>query len=353
MTKSLILHIGWRKTGSSALQELIFGNTHDHALQHLGIVPAGQVLQNRVIGARVGAHHGLGGLAFRDRCERAWNEVKPFVDSVDFDEFLITSEIFSSHVVRGAGHYDRLAQYLSIFDHVRVLCWIRRQDEYTASLAVQAAKHGGTGRERGDREPMNWPKDADYSDVLEKISAVLPNAEIAPQLYLGPASDVVDDGIKLLGLDRSGLTIRSSARVNARASPEMYRVQIEVNRRAKARGVNTGPLQRILLAAAGNSENYSTLTRPAVPFTHEHRQRIIDRHRVSNARLCKTYDLDSGYFEPSAAELAKLPGFNIPDRVPVGFSKMLADGIEANRSVKTAAAIEFIRGCLDEITCLD
>lgn len=350
MTKSLILHIGWRKTGSSALQKFIFENTVDHRLQHLVVPPAGRVVQNRIVGAQVAAHHGLGGLAFRKRSERAWGDLKPFVGSFDSDEFLVTSEMFSSHLLRGDGHHDRLGQYLSIFDKVRVICWVRRQDEYTTSLAVQAAKHGGTGRERGDPEPKSWPKDADYSLVLGTIAEFAPHAEIRPRLYRGAATDVVGEGIELLGLDPSRLLKTSSARINARVSPEMYRAQIEINRRAKAHGVNTGPLQRMLIAGAGAGEIHSTFTGAAVPFAHDQRQRIIARHADSNRRLCERYGLDIRAFEPSAADMAELPEFNIPDRIPDRFTEMLMAGIDTTKDAGNADAIAFIHGCLDEIT---
>lgn len=350
MTKSLTLHIGWRKTGSSALQKFIFENIFDHTLQHLRVPPAGRVVQNRIVGAKVTAHHGLGGLAFRERCERAWSDLKPIVVSSGAGEFLITSEMFSSHLLRGNGNHDRLGQYLSIFDKVRVICWVRRQDEYTTSLAVQAAKHGGTGRERGDPEPRDWPKDADYSLVLGNIANVMPHAEIRPRLYRGASTDVVAEAIEILGLDPSRLARPSSVRVNARVSPEMYRAQIEINRRAKAHGVNAGPLQRILIVGAGAGGIYSTFTDAAVPFEHDQRQRIIARHNDSNRRLCARYGLDISGFEPSASEIAELPDFNIPDRIPKRFTEMMIAGIDATKDAKNAEAIAFIRGCLDEIT---
>jgi hypothetical protein len=350
MTRSLILHVGWRKTGSTALQNFIFENSVDQTLQHLVVPAAGRVVQNRTVGARVTAHHGLGGLAFRERSARAWRDLKSFVTSSDCDEFLITSEMFSSHLLRGDGHHDRLARCLSMFDRVRVICWLRRQDEYTVSLAVQAAKHGGTGRERGDSEPKNWPRDADYSLALGKISDVVSRVEITPRLYRGGATDVVAEGIELLGLDPSRLATPSSARINARVSPEMYRAQVEVNRRAKARGVNTGPLQRILISGAGVGGIYAAFTDAAVPFTHDQRQRIIARHEASNLRLCRRYGLDIGFFEPSAAEMAKLPEFNIPDRITRQFSEMLMSGVDATKDANNADAVAFIHTCLAEIT---
>jgi len=349
MAKSLILHIGWRKAGSTALQKFVFDNTRADRLQHLGIVPAGRVAQERVLGARVVAHHGLGGLARRRRCDQAWRDASSFFARRDLESFFVTSEVISSHLVRGGGHFCRLAEYVSSFDRVRVLCWLRRQDQYTASLAVQAAKHGGTGRERGDPEPLNWPRDADYADVLERLAAILPRAEILPLVYRGPGHDVVGEAIRLLGLDSKHLTAPDPGRINSRVSPEMYRVQIEVNRRAKARGMNTGKMQLLLLEAAASLPGAGNATHAAVPFTHAHRQRILERCLESNRRLCARYGLDIAHFAPSAAELGKTPDFNIPDRVPKGYVAMLVEKLEGNRTDCSGPETDFIRACLDEV----
>lgn len=350
MTKSLILHIGWRKTGSTALQKFVFDNTRGDRLQHLGIVPAGRVEQDRVIGGQVTAHHGLGGLSFRARCDQAWKAAMPFFEAPDTQTFLVSSEVISSHLMRGGGHFERLAEYLSPFDRVRILCWLRRQDDYVASLAVQAAKHGGNGRERGDREPANWPKDADYNAVLERLATVLPHAEILPRLYGGAGNDVTVEAIRLLDLDVSRLVTVSPGRVNSRVSPEMYRMQIEVNRRAKARGIKTGPLQRVLLDAVAANPELLAGAPAAVPFTREHRWRILERHRKSNQRLCESYGFDAAYFEPSFGQLAEAPDFNIPDRITAEFAAGLADAIERVGTVSAATEVEFIRSCLGEFT---
>ena len=135
-------------------------------------------------------------------------------------------------LVRADEHYEQLSRYTAIFERIRILCWMRRQDEYIASLSVQAAKHGGKGRERGDPPPATWPKDADYCTVLDRIAAAMPRAEIVARYYAGPTSDVVDDFIEHLGLDATALDRCLPPRINARVPPEAYRVQIELNRRA-------------------------------------------------------------------------------------------------------------------------
>lgn len=355
MAKTLVFHIGWRKTGSSALQSFIFENTHDHALQHLAILPAGRSLQKRVIGAPspadpVPAHHGLAGLAFRERCDQAWQRAAPFVAASPLETFLITSEILPAHLARDEQNYDRLAHYLSIFDRVRILCWVRRQDEYAISLAVQAAKHGGTGRERTTAAPMNWPRDADYCRVLEKIATVLPGAEIVPRIYDGAASDVIGEAIGLLGLDRGPLKAESPARLNARVPPQIYRLQITTNRHCKAGGIAPGPHQRVLIDGAAAAGIFSRHTEPAVPFTRDQRQRIIDRYCQSNRQLCAAYGIDSGHFEPSAGQLDELPDFNIPDRVTADFAAILDDGLEAVRTAGNTDAVDLVRHCLAGIT---
>ena len=126
------------------------------------------------------------------------------------------------------------------------LFWVRRQDEYLNSLYVQAAKHGENCGEPDDL--VGEFPDSDYFSVVTRLENAIPEIEFRPHFYAGLRTDVIGQLVDDLNLDRD-LPRPDQDNLNARVTPDMYRAQIEVNKRASNVGVRPRPLQRAMLRA--------------------------------------------------------------------------------------------------------
>jgi hypothetical protein len=223
--------------------------------------------------------------------------------------------MFSAHLPTQVGFFPALARRLALFDRVVVPFWVRRQDSYIASLTVQRAKGGASGRFAGDAIPDI--RDANYYRVLSRLEQHVKGIEFRPHLYR-EGSHVLKEFLDALSLDSSMLGEQKPMSVNTSVSAEMYLLQCQINRAAKRRGIHARPLQLALLRAWEGMP--AATTQPgAIPLTHEDRLAIIARYRESNRRLCRRFGFDMLFFEPPREVVLKAPAYNIPSAVTPEF----------------------------------
>lgn len=308
---TLYLHIGWRKTGTSAIQAFIADSADRGRLGRIALIPAGIVTQDSVTGASPIAHHKLAAFHHRRQWRNAWDAAASFVAASDKDEFLVTTEMFPAHLAKNDPFFPALGRRLTLFDRVVIPFWLRRQDSYIASLTVQMAKGGSPGRFAGDPLPV-FP-DANYYRILAGLERHVRGIEFRPHLYR-KGSSVVQEFLAALSLESRLANDSQRLPVNTSVSAEMYRLQCGVNRAAKLRGVPARPLQLALLRAweliPMDSRGPS-----AIPITHEERFAVIERFRESNRRLCGHFGLDRAFFDPPREDILQAPAYNIPDSV--------------------------------------
>lgn len=333
--KTLYWHIGWRKTGTSALQHFIESTMDDAGmLGDIQVIPIGVINQKHVTEHTPFAHHGLTYVGARGGFNRAWAEVRQYVTSSPAEKFLITSEAFSARFATSPDIFRLLRNRMTVFDRIIVLFWVRPADEYAASLEVQGAKAGAVGRGKG--QPLPELGDARYMGILNKLGSAIPTVELRGHLHGG---DIVQDLVKSLDLDQSLIGSYESIPVNETVSAEMYRLQIEVNKWARKHEADPRALQATLIKS-WNRLPKEGMTK-AVCVTLEDRVEITERNRQSSVNLCRRFGFPKEQMVPSRDQLSGRPQYNIPERVPADFARAIIDNIHGDDD--TEAMLETLR----------
>jgi hypothetical protein len=342
MVKKLYLHIGWRKTGSSAIQQLITRNTVDATFLGIRVPTIGSSAQKLVTGAAPIAHHGLANYKKPEDWAANWESFTEQVNSGGSAEYLISSEIFSSAMGKDDGYIRLLGEKLKIFDEVVIFCWLRRQDQYMNSLRVQKAKHGGVKNERKDHV-KRFPADGKYFELLTKLEANITNAKIVPFAY-SKNSNIESDFLHVLGREGSSLAADESSRINASVSADMFRLQLMVNEHFQVLGMDIKEMEK-LFVRAWDSVPESFKREAAVPMTISERKIVVKHFQPSNEALCEKYGLDRNVFVPDEAVIEAEREYNIPDRpAPALIDEMVArlSALETGKARPKNALIEFL-----------
>jgi hypothetical protein len=329
--KKLYLHIGWRKTGSSAIQQIVTSNTEDSTFLGIRIPTVGSTAQKLVTGAAPVAHHGLANYKKPEEWEQNWARFSQQVAEGGDAEYLVTSEIFSSAMGKEADYIARLAEKLRIFDEVVIFCWLRRQDQYMNSLRVQKAKHGGVKNERKEHV-KRFPADGRYFELLGRLEKAVPNARIVPFAY-SRDSDIASDFLTVLGRDASALKAKQGARINASVSADMYRLQLMVNEHFQDLGMDVKEMEKLVVRAWDLVPD-SLKGEPAVPMTIAERKIIVKHFEPSNDALCAKYGLDRDVFIPSEAAIEAEREYNIPEQPPRALMDAMAAQVAALENAK-------------------
>jgi hypothetical protein len=342
VVKKLFLHIGWRKTGSSAIQQIITRNTVDGSFLGIRVPSIGSTAQVLVTGAAPVAHHGLANYKKPDQWEENWDEFTEQIVSGGSAEYLVSSEIFSSVMGKDDAYIKLLGEKLKIFDEVVIFCWLRRQDQYMNSLRVQKAKHGGVQNERKEHV-KRFPADGKYFEVLEKLQAGAPNAKIVPFAY-SRKSDIEAEFMQLLGRDRPQLNTDGSPRINASVSADMFRLQLMINSHFQKLDMDIKEMEKLFIRA-WDSVPESFKKPSAVPMTIAERKIVVKHFEASNSALCEKYGLDRDVFIPSDAVVESETEYNIPEVASPALVKEMIARLETletgKRKVKRALA-EFL-----------
>lgn len=142
--KTLHLHIGTNKTGTTTIQRFLAGNRERLRAQGvfypLRNASAGG---NHSIFARDLQQHSAG------RVARAalWEGFLQTVDASPLPRVMVSGEVFWSFH-RKLPHVQRMVADLKArFDDIRIVCYLRRQDLYLRSWYVQAVKSGRYARD--------------------------------------------------------------------------------------------------------------------------------------------------------------------------------------------------------------
>ncbi len=303
--------------------------------------------QSRVTGGAPLAHHGLAHFHKIKRWNQLWNDVETFVSTSGNERFLITSEGFSSKLLGHEEFARELGQRMRIFDRVVAICWIRRQDDFIASLSVQSGKHGG--RSARPSGLVSKFKDADYQRVLSKLTGEIPNLEIKAHLYTKDAP-ILQQFLGDVDLDQSLLLDYSPKRVNTTVSPQMYRLQILINRFCYDNDIDVTGLHAALL----NTWDYlppEAKQPPAIPLTVEDRRSILEHYLDSNRRLCETFGFNLDFFQVGHEGFAEAPSYNLVKRVERKFIQQVSDAVRLSPSKGGGDHARTLLAVLEKIEC--
>jgi len=310
--QTLYLHIGWRKTGSSAIQHYL---TEAGSSLGVTLVPVGMRAQTLVRDASPLAHHALASTKAAIMAA-LWKQVADYTRSAASDRYLVTSELFSKDILPYRKRARLLAQNLSGFERVRVFGWLRPQDDYAASLMVQSLKHGFPAHDTKRDVPL--PRDAYYAEALDNLCHQLDGIDLRIGEYQS-AGFLEQEFMARIDQSAGALAPPPPARINEGVSAALYGIQARMNVLRLTGPSNLPRVQMLLLRAAGELAAFDQGPK-AVPITHQQRLAILQRMAGSNARLARRHGLDITNFEPTKANVERYPAFNIapaPDQALV------------------------------------
>ena len=198
-----ILHIGLAKTGSTAIQAMLYRN-QEFVADAGWHYPAFLNRQNHVQLAAYGASddhhwtHRMVGAHSVEEFHRFRKEFEAeFRKATRKGNWVFTSEHIASRLL-DEDSVGRLAQLLERFDRVRVVMYVRRQDEMAVASHSTWARDGQPHPFWIDRH-LKMANRYDYRLIAERWTSVFGSDAVEIRLY--PARDVVDDFLALLDID--------------------------------------------------------------------------------------------------------------------------------------------------------
>ena len=292
--KTLVLHIGANKTGSTAIQEFLRLNAA--ALHAFGYVVAPTDLTR---GGEVTGHHIWHIEQLRADIptgrERLTKQIHELMRTLGEDKHLVLS---AENLANPDGAEQMFSEVASQYD-TRVILYIRRQDELLLSSWQQ-------WESKIDDDFWAWlvlgvGVRGDWAQVLQAWERVVPRAQITVRLYERarmPEGDIVLDFAHLLGLsDRLSDLRRPRADVNPSYSDAL--VDLVKGSASVFADRHDNTFYNMVEQLTGNA--YHRRPRESV-ITHAQRAAILDRYRASNEWVC------ANYFPEMAGNLFPQPG---------------------------------------------
>jgi hypothetical protein len=268
--KTLILHIGSPKTGTTAIQGYLKGNVD--ALRSVGVnfVTAGRqnISHNGMIGA---FKKGQGA----DVCTAIAQEIK----ASDLPVHIVSSEMFFR-----AGIAQQLSAHLpdDLIRQTRVVCYLRRQDKYIEALYKQLVKNGRIPPDAMQFHARRLDSLA-YSQTVDAFGEHFGQNNIALRPFERrhfTNSDVVDDFFEQAGViipDRASEPETTNQTFSAPVS-EMLGM---LKRNTK---INTRELIRVM-----TRQGDAGAVRSGDVYDFPTRCNIVKHHADDNERLRATY----------------------------------------------------------------
>jgi hypothetical protein len=278
--KQVYVHIGFPKTGTTSIQVWLTGNADALAAQGVLYPVAG-----RGEGDYRFAHHRLpNALAQTPLSELAtsWPDMEALHNEIANSTALrviISSEDFSTKL--GQPAIDNLVHWFADFD-VRIVCYVRRQDEFIISIWSTAVG------QYGEKNPLSACLDhswLDYAHTLKLWASAFGAEAITLRVFEDSqlvGGDVVGDFLSVCGVDPpKGNVLSGQMRYNQRAPAHIAVIQAYLNAHEGDRSavVRLNTLKSISDGSRGRFQLMSPADRAA----------LLARHAEGNSLLARTY----------------------------------------------------------------
>ncbi len=190
--KQLILHIGTEKTGTTSLQADLYANRDALAAQGVGLLSAADTPNNRRIAsyARMRPAHEFYDLQLA-RTGENWREVLQQAVRAEIQAMpasmhsvIVTSEHLQSRL-NTVEEVQRVADlFAGLFEQVKVIVYLRRQDRLATSL-YSTALRGGWAYDTPftDGAPVTQDLYYNYAELLKRWAQVFGAANINVRLF--------------------------------------------------------------------------------------------------------------------------------------------------------------------------
>ncbi len=290
MEKTLYIHIGSPKTGTTAIQGFLKNN--GKPLRHAGV--------NYMSAGRINiAHNGIAGSFRKGEGAEVCAEIATEVEESRFPIHIISSEMFFRPAVArvmGRDLFGGLPDWLR--RRTKIIVYLRRQDRYLEALYKQLVKNA--------RIPTGAM--AFFERKLESLAyaySLDPYASRfgAENIILRPFErqhfrngDVIEDFVDQIGVDLMGNLSRPDTSTNKTFSLEMSEV---LGMLAAETSLNTRDLIRALIALEP-----ADVVRSNDVYNLDTRRKIVAHHAERNEVLRRTYcpQLDQLFDETDLAD---------------------------------------------------
>jgi hypothetical protein len=249
VTKTIYLHIGTQKTGTTTLQML--GKHNRGKLAARGVLypsAPGEVNHTGLALFATGGERcmdlameaGLRGQASIDAYQAALpDRLRTEIAAAGTPKVWLSNEHLSSRV-RTLPQIAALAALLrSLAEEVKVIVYLRHQPEFYLSTYSMVIKAGSEQESRVPRTERNYYYN--YEKMLTQWAAAFGDAAIAVRVFERPAlknGDVVDDIFELIGISRDGLDVPPSQNPSLDAASLQF---LQLFRRHVPRHTDEGP----------------------------------------------------------------------------------------------------------------
>jgi hypothetical protein len=288
----LTLHIGFLKTGSTYLQQQLACSSTDLSLEGL-LIPNTGVKAGIAAGPRAGKTSGHAEFATMLRIKdwkRAGHLLALLANEAEQENcqrILITAENISYR--RDPDRNTILRFFISRFQNVRIVAYVRRWDHWVESLYKERLSFGETRSFEQFREDEAW-----QLDYIHRLDAWGKLCGPKVQLRVFNYDAAIRSHRGLLGqffYDLFPDIIQPAERETKGANPSYNSTQAEALRTFNIlqRGVH---MRRVEHLDAFLSGDFSTLKGPKSLFTDSERQDFLSRFQAQNDALNRLYGLD-------------------------------------------------------------
>ena len=214
MARTLILHIGLSKTGTSSIQRTLAGQRdalqaagayypHSPGSVNHGLLPMSVVSdRGKLWAVHPGIWEGMDPSVRLERFAQEWQAEMAALP--DWAERCVISAEMISGVLTGEDEIARLAALLQpYFAAVRVVVYLRRQDQHSASAYSQWLRNGLL--QPPALPDANWGENwlLDYEALLGRFAAVFGEAAMCPRIFERGRlvnGDALDDFLHVAGI---------------------------------------------------------------------------------------------------------------------------------------------------------
>jgi glycosyltransferase involved in cell wall biosynthesis len=352
--KNLYIHIGLPKTGTSAIQKF-FTNNED-------ILKKKYNLYYPKLGRWVdGSHHEIAFfLGHNPYIEmKSPVEQRSYLDCLDLElnesgcrDILLSSECFHLYT-----NYNFISKF-SYHYNIKIICYLRRQDEYIESMYSQAVKDNVYKESRPFQEYLAAEKDKLYFSVfLDRWKTITDKSNFIIKIYESDRfkdRSVVEDFMDIFSVEiNSGDFVFDLEKVNRSLCQKVLEYKVLLNR------VLDKPSDKLtyILEELNKDESYENAKLNF--FTPAERKAFMDAYVLDNKKVVKDYNLNCDDLFSQDTRLAE-PGLGLRKDDIVRFTNFIARHaideikmIDASIRKKTIhpndSLLNFLKSAVDDI----
>lgn len=291
--KTLYVHIGTMKTGTTAIQSFCWGN-RDVLNKYRYCYPDFHDLASTATRKRNGCF-------LVEEYETVEKEKEVFRTGMDrviemfsqYDNVILSNEgIWGATLQRRAGLWEELkSEGEKAGFQVKIIVYLRRQDEYLSSCWNQMVKMGTVeGVRKWDEYLNKIPKgrQLDYDKKLDGIAAVLGKENIIVRCYDWKkfyGGSIYADFLHIIGLSLTDEYVIEREIVNTKLAGNMHEIKRIINTMPMVDKDSNFYFRDILLECSNDSQveqNYSM-------FSKEEAEEFIKKYEDGNRRVAVEY----------------------------------------------------------------